>query len=343
MNIHQELARAWQETVAAGRILNEFEASFDDPDHRWLSGDRIRFGLACTADSIQYAAWNLRTGEPIDASVDERRVGSAGFICQFNGYRGLRPGGAAQRLGPQPEISPMPADCRFYCQDPQRNLSLLRRDPLLQVELAHAHWNAYYNAAPIDKEGHFLWVPVDGSKTALPHFPQRLSREFMTDLVLLARYSAPSIVFFNALHAGASVNHIHAQSVFHGRRLAIEDARTVEYAGFTILDGYPAQALCFRLDAEAGALALAIDRLQEGGIPFNLMLLGEQGILFPRNLEHEIVPEFPGGVLSAMELAGRLITGDRKAYEHTGAAEIDSGFAKTTLSAKRLIDSWQAG
>ncbi len=344
MNIHHTLSMAWREAVASGRLVNEFEAASGDPAGRWAPGDRVRFGLTCTADTIEYAAWNLRSGQQIEAPVVERKVGSTNFVCQFNRYRALRPGAAGQGGEQRPDISPAPADCRFHCQDPTKSLSLLQRKPLLQVRLAHAHWNAYYNAAPIEKTGHFLWVPVtiDASTTVIPHIPQRLSRKFIEDLVLLFRYSAPSIVLFNALHAGASVNHIHAQAVFHTRRLPVEDARTVEYKGFTLVDGYPAQALSFRVDADVSALAASVERLQQHGIAFNLMLLGEQAFLFPRDARHEVVSEFPGGVLATLDLAGKLITDDRQAYERTGAAQIESAFGKATLSAKQLIDGWEA-
>ncbi len=342
MKITQDLSIAWREAVASGRIANEFEASSDDPTGRWSKGDLVRFGLVLVDGVIQYDAQNMRTAKQIEASVEERTLGSTGFVCQFNGYRALRPGGTAQRLGQQPDISPTAADCRFYCQDPKHSLSLLKRDPLLQVRLAHARWNVYYNATPFEKEGHFLWVPaiVDATIAVIPHLPQMLTREFVEDIVLLFRQATQSIIFFNSLHAGASVNHIHTQSVFHNQRLAIENAKTIEYKGFNILDGYPAQAICFGRDSDVSTIAIAVDRLQKVGIAFNLILLGERILLILRNGEHEIVSEFPGGVLATMELAGKIITVDRHVYENTEPAQIESAFRKVTLAAKQLIDSW---
>jgi hypothetical protein len=342
MEVTQDLSSAWQEAVASGRIANEFEASLGDPAGRWSKGDRIRFGLAWTGAAIEYEARNLSTGTQIQAPVDERTIGPNGFVCQFNGYRALRPGGTSQRLGRQPDISPTPADCRFYCQDPKKSLSLLKRDPLLQVRLRHARWNSYYNATPFEKEGHFLWVPVvvDGATTVIPHFPQMLTAQFVEDLVLLFRHTTRTIVFFNSLHAGASVNHVHAQAVFHKQRLAIEDAGTIEYKAFSILDGYPAQAICFRTNSEVSTIAACVDRLQARGIPFNLILVGERIFLVPRNPEHEIVAEFPGGVLATMEIAGKIITVDRSAYESADKTQIEDAFQKVTLSARKIIDDW---
>jgi len=343
MRITQDLSAAWNEAVASGSIANEFEAPADDPLERWSKGDRVRFGLAVKGESIAYDARNLRTGTEIEAAVEERLVDSTGFVCQFNGYRALRPGGGAPRLGRQPDISPTSADCRFYCQDPKKPLSLLKRDPLLQVRLRHCRWNAYYNASPFEKEGHFLWVPivVDGAATVIPHFPQALTREFIEDLLLLFRHSTESVVFFNSLHAGASVNHFHAQAVFRKNPLAIEHARTGDYKGFTILDGYPAEAICFGLDSDVGAIAAAAGRLQAEGVPFNLMMLGERILLVPRNSEHEIVAEFPGGVLATMEIAGKIITVDRSAYDRADMSQIGSAFQKVARSAKQVIDGWK--
>ncbi len=237
----------------SGKIVNEFEASADDQEGRWSKDDRIAFGLTSTSSGISYFARNLRTAAQIRASVDERKVDGTGFECQFNGYRALRPGGPGQGLGRQPDVPAGSAACRFGCQDPKKSLSLLRRDPLLQVRLPRFRWNAYYNATPFEKEGHFLWVPVvvDGTTTILPHVPQLLNQEFLEDMLLLFQRTTQTIVFFNSLHAGASVDHIHVQAVFHRDRLAIEDAGTAAYRGFTVLEGYPAEGLVFALDSRS--------------------------------------------------------------------------------------------
>ena len=342
MKITQDLSKAWLRAVNAGRIVNEFEAALDDPAGRWSKGDQVRFGLAWSDGAIGYWARNVATARVIEAPVEERAVGGTGFICQLNGYRALRPGGTPQRIGRQPDISPAAADCRFFCQNPDQGLSLLRRDPLLQVDLAHSRWNAYYNSNPFEKEGHFLWVPlpVNATPRTMPHTPQGLSRESIEDLVLLFRQTTDTIIFFNSLHAGASVNHLHAQSVVRKHRLAIEDARLAEYKGFTILDGFPAQAICFGRDADPGGIATSVGRLQRRNVPFNLILLGERILLVPRAVEHEIVAEFPGGVLATMEIAGKIITVDRAVYEGTGPADIAVAMKKVTLNVKELIDLW---
>ena len=218
----------------------------------------------------------------------------------------------------------------------------MRRAPLLQVGLPHSRWNAFYNSNPFEKEGHFILVPVltEGTTSTMPHLPQTLSRESVVDLVHFFRQTTKTMVFFNSLHAGASVNHLHAQAVFQKQRLAIEDARTTGYKGFKVLDGYPAQAICFDRDADPGVLAASVDRTQTLGIPFNLILLGERILLVPRAAEHEVVAEFPGGVFATMEIAGKIITVDHAAYESTKLADIASAMKKAMLNVKDLIDLW---
>ena len=183
---------------------------------------------------------------------------------------------------------------------------------------------------------------VPESKAALTHHPQVLTRAWVEDLVQLFLKTSKIIIFFNSLHAGASVNHIHAQAVVHTNELAIESARMLAYKGFSILDRYPAQALCFGRDSDVGTIAAIIERLHESCIPFNLIMLGERIILIPRNREHEIVSEFPGGVLATLEAAGKIMTGDRSAYERTERVHLESAFQKATLDVRALIDSYLA-
>lgn len=343
MNITEQLSIAWQQAVIAGTIQSHFRATYDDPSGRWSKGDTIRFALGSSDGIPQFEAVNTRTGLAIEVPNEQRTIGDTGFVCRLNGLRSLRPGGSLQRLGRQPDISAAPEDCRFYCTDPNHDLSLLKRSPMHQVKLGHSTWNAYPNAMPFDETGHFLWVPVgeEGSNAVLPHWPQSLSSRRVAELIELFRRAPGIIIFFNSLHAGASVNHLHAQSLFHRRRLAIEDAESIEYEGFTILDGYPARAFCFASDCDVGAVATTLIRLQGQGTPFNLMMLGQRIVVVPRNPEHEVVAEFPGGVLATMEAAGHIFTADRSAFERIGQKELFSAFGKATLDVRRVIDEWR--
>lgn len=335
MLIDRNLSNAWFSAVRAGKIANEFETS---------EKHRVQFGLTVEDSGIAYFAKNLTTGSPIPATVEERTIPGTAFRIQYNGYRALRPGGNPRSAGKQPDIPGEAGQCRFYCQDPTQPLSMLRRDPLAQVALAHHLWSAYPSAVPFEKQGHFLWIPavVDGTRTVLPHRTQHLTRPLLEDLLTLFRRSESMLFFFNALHAGASVNHIHLQSVFYGERLAIETAQRSpsKVAAVGLLMGEGASGLVFDREVAAEILFAPVDRLQSNDIPFNLILVGDRIFLIPRSADHEVVPEFAGGVVASMELAGKIITNDRAVFESINRPSIAAVLGKVTLPVGEVLPEY---
>ena len=333
---------AWRNAIASNKIVNNFQALHPDAEDRWSKGDAICFGLKNSDHGLTYYAENITQSKSIIASDCEKTDHATGFICQLNGYRALRPGGAHCSPGRQADISPDINHCRFYCQDIETPLSLLSREKLVQVELSNFVWNAYYNALPIEKQGHFLWIPVshDPSAPAIPHLPQLMTREILEDAIALFQNLAGTILFFNSLHAGASVNHIHFQAVYHKDTLPIEVAETSHFKGYKILNDYPAQGIVFKIDDEAEFIFKSIAELQNSGIPFNLIMLGKRIVVIPRNIDHEIVEEFPGGMLASMEMSGKLITVDALAYEQINADRIYQALTKATLAPQPIINSW---
>jgi hypothetical protein len=322
MLVTQDVSDIWIRAVKDGKIVNEFDTQ---------NGEKIHFGLAFQNGNLEYYAKNIKTGCEISALVEERTIDQNGFVIQFNGFRALKPGGKIPNIGKQPNISAEATDCRFYCQDPKRGLSILKRDPIFQVALPNWKWNAYYNATPFEKEGHFLLLPisVDGTTTVIPHISQEVSRAFLEDILVLFKDSGNLVVFFNSLHAGASVNHIHFQAVFYKRTLSIETTPTVKKNGLVVLDGYPASGIVFNRGSEPDEIYPHIDILQKKKIPFNLIFIGERICLIPRDLEHEVVEEFPTGVIASMELAGKIITVDRNIYDGINHSIIQAAFRKT--------------
>src|SRR3989344_77050 len=236
------LSNAWVKAVRDGKIVNEFKA---------LNGEKIQFGLALQNGRIEYYARNIETGSEIPALVEEKMIGQSDFMIQFNGYRALKPGGRILNIGKQPDISGEATGCRFYCQDSSRELSILKRDPLIQIALPNYKWNGYYNATPFEKDGHFLWLPVFTDKGAtISHIRQELSRAFLEDALALFENSDRLMIFFNSLHAGASVNHIHLQAIFHKKALSIESAPIIKQERFAVLVNYPAHGITFNRGAE---------------------------------------------------------------------------------------------
>ena len=316
------LSNAWIKAVRDGKIINEFKAS---------NGEKIQFGLALQDGRIEYYARNIETKSEIPTLVEEKMIGQSGFTIQFNGYRALKPGGKILSIGKQPDIPGNAASCRFYCQDPSRELSILKREPLIQIALPNYKWNGYYNAAPFEKKGHFLWLPVFTKVAATSHIRQELSRAFLEDALTLFKNSDRLIVFFNALHAGASVNHIHLQAIFHKKALSIESASITRQGRFTVLDNYPARGIVFHRDAESDEVWPCVDYLQKNGIPFNLIFAGDRICLIPRNPLHEVVSELPTNIIASTELAGKIITVDRNVYDNMNYAMIQKAFRKTTI------------
>lgn len=345
-DLTQRLQEAWNRAVEHNQLINEFQASETDPQGQWVKGDRIVFGIQQQNGTNAYYAHNLTQSRAILSAVEERAIAEIGetvsksaeenisFTCQFNGYRALRPGGGRKSLGPQPDISPAPKSCRFACQDSSHPLSLLVREQMLQLPLQHFYWNAYYNAAPIEPDGHFLWVPSQQAD-ALTHLPQQLSLPLLEDAFSLFKQLFGSLLFFNSLHSGASVNHIHFQAIAYKQPLLVEKwplKKQTKKQNYSVLDGYLAPLMVFEQPAGASEVFTWIHQFQQRQIPFNLMLIEQRVILIPRNIEHEIVSEFPGSGIAALGICGRIITVDRNAYLSANKHSLESAFQKMILS-----------
>ena len=334
------LSRAWLQAVLNKNVINQFEAPETDSLERWSKGDQIIYGVRYQDNQFTYYAHNLTQNYDIEGATEEKLVGDTGYLCRLNSYRALRPGAGYRPVGRQPDI---PADaklCRFYCQDTSHPISLLRRDPLLSVPLNHFTWNAYYNVAPLEKEGHFLWIPTTDSGTLIPHMLQRLTAELIEDTVQLFSRLSQSILFFNALHAGASVNHIHFQAVYYRQPLPIESVSLANYKGYQLLDGYPAQAAVFDAKEQTAELTGYVEKLQQADIPFNLAMISDRIFVIARNGDNAIVSEFPGDGLAALGMCGAIATVDHNAYDTINAALIESAFKKMVIPASQVIDSF---
>ena len=157
----RRLYAAWKRAISDEKVVNLFKATQDNLAGHWVKGDHIIYGIRITDGELAYYAQNLSQSRDIHGATAKKRVGNTGYLCQFNSYRALRPGASGRPIGRQPDIPEDLLRCRFHCQDITHPLSLLRREPLLQVKFRHFTWNAYYNVAPLEKEGHFLWIPTE--------------------------------------------------------------------------------------------------------------------------------------------------------------------------------------
>ncbi len=175
-----------------------------------------------------------------------------------------------------------------------------------------------------------------GSSRSFPHWLQLLTLPLLEDFLALALSSTNLLTMFNAMHAGASVNHIHYHSVHSNATTPIETARTVSYGHHLFLADYPASALVYPDETPVSALWKAIDCFQNRGVPFNLIHAGQCTFLIPRNIEHEVVAEFPGGVLAGMELVGKPITTEQAYYETADWSTVRVALQKSTVRAEDI-------
>lgn len=312
-----QLYQAWVEAVRAGEVVNQFTAPQDDAAGRWSAGEQVIYGLCWAQQECVFYAHNLSRDQAIYDAIEERCIGDAGLICQFNGYRSLRPGSQPFRWEPQPPLSAAAADCRFFCQAPERPLSLASRRPLMRIELTYFVWHAYYNAAPVEPAGHFLWIPAraDQGGLYLPHLPQRLTWELLHDALSLFNRLDETILFFNGLNAGASVNHIHLQSIRHRQALPVETAPLELISSCSLLKTYPVRGFVFDPRDSCEKIYSYIESLQDQGIPFNLVMIGNRAVLFPRGDTQGWPVELPPLRPAALGMAGKLITASRAVFD----------------------------
>ncbi|MGD1897369.1 MAG: hypothetical protein ACFB16_10520 [Phormidesmis sp.] len=369
-SLSRRLDAAWHQAVIKNQIINEFEAAWADPSGSWAKGDRIAYGVKYIEEQFVYYARNLSQSVDIKGATAQKYVHSSStqtkYLCRLNSYRALRPGAIKRSQQHQTDIPADASRCRFYCQDRTHPLSLLRRSPLLSVPLKHYIWNAYYNVAPLETTGHFLWIPTQRSDAAqndaarggikpenntLPHRPQQMTPAIVEDDVqLFSQLSgqlssqlfgqlSTSVLSFNALQAGASVNHIHFQSIYSHQPLPIAIARTTEYNGYQLSANYPAQSAIFSPTQPLDTLLLYIEKLQKAYIPFNLAMLSEKIFVTARTKNNISLPNFSGEGYATLEICGAILVTDRAAFEAVTAALVERALHETTLPARKIIDA----
>lgn len=334
-----KLCDAWRQAVLDSKIINQFEAIQDDFSGRWHKGDRIIYGIEYTDQQFVYYAYNLSQKIEIKATIEQKTIPKTGYFCTLNGYRALRPGDSHRSVGRQPNIDASPAACRFHCQDPTHPLSLLKREPLLSVQLKHFTWHAYYNAVPLQPKGHFLWIPAASSAQALPHWTQQLTPALIEDAVALFTQLSDTILYFNALHAGASVNHIHFQSVSaYAHTLPVESASTNHYRGYQLLTDCLIEPAVFTVE-QSSQLIDYIEVLKQQKIPFNLAMLSDRILVISKSGDHEIVSELSNNGMAALEVCGALTVVDRATFDLLDEARLKQALQKMVVPASQIIDT----
>ena len=330
MIIRQDLAAAWKQAVRAGQISNRFKD--------W-QGRSVEVGIRIGVNGPEHYALDLKKGTEIGAEVVQRDIEGATLSVQWNQFRALKPQVRPKGLGRQTDYPPDAKECFFACQDPSNPLSLLRRRTSVHLSLPNYQWAAVYNAFPVEKDGHFMWLPIsaDGSVVAYPHHLQALTEPLFIDFLELGRAGTDTLTLFNSLHAGASVNHIHYHTVARKGGVPLDSASTKSTGHRRILDGYPASGVAYDEPITPRSAWLDIDKLQRQEIPLNLIYTKNRLHLFARNIDNEMIEEFPGGVMACMELSGRLITTEEPFYRNADRDLIQRAFSKITLGPEELL------
>lgn len=330
MSVELDLSTIWRRVVEEGRIRNQFKDA---------TGRHIESGVRMADRRPEHYALDLDSGAEMGATVVEKRLPGARFILQLNLYRALKPRNPIVGLGRQSSYSDAVEDCNFACRDVRNPLSLLRRHAPLQIRLRHFQWAALPNAFPVEKNGHFLWVPVgpEPGARSFPHYPQVMTLSFLCDYLKLAFASRNVLTLFNSMHAGASVHHIHFHSVQRPGITAIEESSLVSVGEYRFIAEYPASGLVFIQTDTAEAVWHAIAKLQRHGVPYNLVGVGGRVYLLPRNIDAEVVPEFPSGSLAGMELSGKAITTEPEYYEQANWDMFTAALRKSTLRNEEIV------
>jgi hypothetical protein len=342
MKLNLNLGKLWSENLVEGDRIKT----------RNRSGDKeIEIGIENTNNSpTYYANVNYSTGESqgLEGKVSERFINGTDFVIQLNKFRGYKPVTSKPSSNEGEREAPKSGseNCAFGCNNKKNTLSLLNRDSSGQIVLNHGRFNLYYNAFPIEEEGHFMFVPVEREESIerIPHVSQRLNRESVKDFLDLSRESEDAIFFFNSIHGGASVDHFHVQLVCYRRYLkngemlkngkyAIENASVDRQNGRDFLKDYPITGLRFNFGDKT--VWDNIEKLQNNDVPFNWILVEDRNYLVPRKKEYEKVSEFPN-ILASLEITGKIVTTDEKTYSETNIGKLYSAFDKLSYSISEI-------
>jgi hypothetical protein len=327
MNTHIDIVTAWNQHTAEGLMKNIFISPTGN----------LEAGLRLSDNGPEQYVIECDSGKNISEPPQFTRFKN-GFEMIFNPFGALKPGAPSMSLGRQDDLPTGAIACVMACQDQKNPLSILKRPSLLQATLPQSTWLAFPNVTPWESRGLILWIPGASNKMiiTLPHQPQILTRRAVEDFLEISSSSTQFTTFFNALHGGASANHLHFQSAYSDHAMAVELATRIPRGKYMVTEGYCAPALVFPKNVAADTLWKPIEKIQAAGHPLNLIALTSGVYLFIRDHDHEIVAEFPGRGLGTINLAGLMITSDKNDFTRVTEETIASAFTKTTIDPKNL-------
>lgn len=329
-----DLTEKWDELINQPEFTREYTDALLD----------IQYGVKKGTKGIySFFVSGKEKGQDVTTENFIHEADAGVFRKQFNRLRRLRPGGQDRKPGRQDDLPAGVEKCGFSCQNPTDSLSLLLRHLFGTLTSTDSlplrfNWNVYPNLAPFEPGGHLLLLP-SASFPELPHFPQLFTPLLIEDFFNLCQHSTDLMVFFNSRHAGATQDHFHLQAVFHVSDLPIQKQETQQKSFRSgqvqcIGSSYPLNVLVYTFE-DKKACSQHILNLQTKGVPFNLIFLKNRFFLVPRDINNEIVSEFPN-VLASMEISGKFIISDKEAFENATEERIRSGLAKIAVAIDSL-------
>jgi len=299
----------------------------------------LRFGVRPCGAGAEFFAVNPETGEEIEIREQAPKVFPSGLIVKLNEFRRLRPSPPIDRPGRRPDQNIDVSACRFGCADAGVANSILGRPILLRITGEAGELAVLPQLAPLEPE-HVILIPcVDGKPVRFPHVDQLLTAKLIGDMFELSRSAEEWIFVFNSMHAGATVRHIHLQSLRVATGLPIEAAHTIQRKERAWIedDRFPGGGLVFESAERSGAIT-AIERLQARKIPLNFLVTLGRGFLFPRHPEREIAKALPYSGFASMEMAGVVYVSSAEAFEKATEKTVRAALRETALDEAALLE-----
>ena len=240
----------------------------------------------------------------------------AGWEIQFNQVRAFRP----RRMSGQAASGihvPFNEDGFHF------NKPFMQKECFWEGDLNGRRAALFYNKYPfIDYHG--LLLPE--RQKSLPQFLSEDYHCYVWQLAEQLGEKLPGLGFgYNAYAAHASVNHLHFQMFLRPRGLPVMADHWQHNGGGKV---YPAQ--CERLNDCKQAWSY-IEHLHQRQIPYNLIYLPGELLIFPRKRQGDYPQAAWSGGFSWYEMGGGTITFNRQAYDELTADDITDEFDKLRL------------
>lgn len=309
------LTQLWIERIKEGRVKRQLE--------------NMEIGLKIKGAEIAFYAIDKTNDQRLDVEFDEKKIGE--FQVILNSVRALRPKSLSSSGEVQTEHNPQ--QCPFC-----KNWKEERLVPF-PVLINGREWEILLNIFPVEKEGHFLFIPTSSLLFHSKSVAQKLTLMHIEDMIELAKNSENLVLYFNGLGAGATQPHIHIHGVYSKEELPVEKMfregapillREASGVKTWYLREWPATCLIFEgestqnLATEVFSLVDIIQSQFRDRYALNVMWKNNKVYVFLRKKGKEIgIVRGKEIEIGAPELSGRFVVYDRELFETITSAELE--------------------